>query len=204
MGENRFILVVIEDKTAEMKQILLKQKNEEELERRVQRRTAELVKANNLMRMEIVQRKRAETKLRLAAKIVESTTDAIFVTDVQGKIIEVNGAFTRLSGYEREEVVGRDFAFSAAGQHGLDYHLHIWQTVMDMGEWQGEVWDRRKNGQSYCKMLSVSAVKNDRGGISHCVGIFCDITKRKQDEERLHRMAHFDALTDLPDRVLFS
>ena len=203
IGDDRFVLVVIEDKTAEMKQILLTKKNEEELEKRVQRRTAELIKANELMKNEIAVRHKVEAKLRLAAKIVESTTDGIFLTDVSGKIIDVNGAFTRLSGYEKGEVVGKDLSFFENGRREPVFYKKVWQIVRNTGEWQGEIWDRRRNGDRYAKMLSVSAVKDQGGAVSHYVGIFCDITKMKENEDRLDRMAHFDALTGLPNRALF-
>ncbi len=203
IGADRFVLVVIEDRTAEMKQILLTRKNEEELEKRVDDRTADLLKANELMRTEIASRKKVEAKLRLAAKIIESTTEAIFVTDVDGTITHVNGAFTRISGYEKDEVVGKDLNFFDNDRHDPGFYEKVWQTVLNTGEWHGEIWDRRKNGDRYAKMLSVSAVKSQGGVVSHYVGIFRDITKMKEHEHRLHRMAHFDALTGLPNRGLF-
>jgi diguanylate cyclase (GGDEF)-like protein/PAS domain S-box-containing protein len=203
IGPDRFVLVVIEDRTAETREILLTKKNEEELEQRVKQRTSELLRTNALMKQEIADRKRAEAKLKLAAKIIESSTDAIFIMDVRGKIIDVNTAFTRISGYTKDEVVGKDFVFFANDRHDTHLYEYIWKTVLERGEWRGEVWDRTKEGQSYAKMLSISAVKNDKGTVSHCVGIFCDITRMKRDEERLQRMAHFDALTGLPNRVLF-
>jgi len=147
--------------------------------------------------------KRARQKLNLAAKIIESSREGIVVTDTAGIIVDVNEAFGSLTGYSRDDVLGRNPSMMKSGRHDAEFYRNMWTMLIETGHWSGEVWDRRKNGELFAKLLSISAVRNDLGEVTHYVGIFSDITKIKQTEERLQHMAHFDPLTRLPNRLLF-
>jgi diguanylate cyclase (GGDEF)-like protein/PAS domain S-box-containing protein len=206
----RYALLLFEDLTLERKQNLIDRRHKDELkkahgqlEKRVQERTAELLTINDQLRAEIGMRRKAQAKFKLAAQIIESSNEAILLTDLEGKIVHVNSAFSKVTGYTRDEVLGQGPAILTSGGRDTEFYKNIWQTLIKTGEWQGEVWDRRKNGVVYPKLLSLSAVKGKGGEVTHYVGIFSDITKIKQTEQRLQRLAHFDPLTELPNRVLF-
>lgn len=210
LGSDRFILVLVEDLTLERKQIVLNRLHEDELRRahddleiRVRERTAELVKTNEQMRQEISERTKAESRLKLAGQIIESSNEGIIITDLRGNIENVNQAFCKTTGFSRNEVVGKNLALIQTPHHDSEFYQKVWQTLLKTGEWKGEVWDRRKNGEVYPKLLSASAVRNDKGEVTHYVAIFSDITKIKQTEKRLERLAHYDPLTGLPNRILF-
>jgi len=210
MGDERFVLVSIEDLTYEKREALLSRKYSEtlrkardELDLRVQKRTAELLIANEELRSEIAQRKSAEESLNLAANVIASSNEAIFVTDTQANIVDVNEAFCRITGYSRDEALGKNPRIMASGRHGKEFWKKFWSVLIDTDHWRGEVWDRRKNGEIFPKLLSVSAIKGSEGTVTHYVGIFTDITKIKQGEAHLEQLAHFDPLTQLPNRLLF-
>ncbi len=151
---------------------------------------------------DIGERVRNEAKSRLAATVFESSHEGIMVTDPGGRILAVNQAFTRVTGYEEEEAVGRTPAMLRSGRHAPDFYAAIWRALADAGHWQGEIWNRRKSGEIYPELLSISAVRDSQGGVSHYVGIFADIGKIKESEARLDHLAHYDPLTDLPNRLL--
>jgi diguanylate cyclase (GGDEF)-like protein/PAS domain S-box-containing protein len=174
-----------------------------ELELRVQERTAELSRMNEQLRLEITERKRAEEKLLLDAKIIESSNEAIVITDSKAKIVDVNKSFSSVTGYKREEIIGKDPLCISSEREEAKVLWEIRKTVRKTGHWQGEIWNRRKDGEIYPVLLSISSVTDDDGLVTHYVGIFSDITKMKQTEERLQQLAHNDPLTGLPNRVLF-
>lgn len=210
VGADRFIFVVVEDLTAEKRQALLSKKYtrslkqaHDELEARVRERTFELEKANEELKREIASRKSAQERLDLAAKVIASSNEAILITDDRGSIVDVNEAFTRITGYSEEEVVGKNPKIMGSGRHDRSFWQSFWLSLKETGQWRGEVWDRRKNGELYPKLLSVSAIGGEKGAITHYVGIFSDISKIKQSEERLEQLAHYDPLTRLPNRLLF-
>ena len=152
---------------------------------------------------DITEKKQAEKKLNLAAKVIESSNEAVLVTDVNATIVDVNKAMERLSGYSREELLGKNPSIMKSGRHPPEFYAHMWEDLHTKGHWRGEVWDRRKDGVVYPKLLSVSEVKNKDDEVSHYVGIFTDITSLKETEARLQQLAHFDPLTGLPNRLLF-
>lgn len=143
-------------------------------------------------------------RLSLAASVFAHTHDGIFIADAQGKIVEVNTAFTRLTGYSREEVISQtlySLNFCSSNPDILD---QIWPSLAKTGTWHGESHNERKNGEVYSASLDIFAVRDDRGEVSHYVGVFSDITVLKQQQQHLEHLAYHDALTQLPNRVLLS
>ncbi|MFC5300991.1 diguanylate cyclase domain-containing protein [Azospira restricta] len=145
---------------------------------------------------------RAEEKLSLSARIFDASNHAIVVTGLDGSILAVNDAFTSLTGYTREEAVGRNPRILQSGRHDADFYRQMWTTLLESGHWYGDIWDRRKDGSFYPKYLSISVIRNAAGEPTSYSGIFYDISERKTIEERLDRLAHYDTLTGLPNRCL--
>lgn len=151
---------------------------------------------------DITQRKQSEEVLRVAATAFE-THEAILIADVHANIIRVNRAFSEITGYSAEEVLGKNPRIMSSGRHDRTFYIEMWQRLLHTGNWAGEVFDRRKNGEIYPKWMTITAVKNDQQETTHYVGIFSDITARKRIEEEIHNLAFYDALTKLPNRRLF-
>jgi diguanylate cyclase (GGDEF)-like protein/PAS domain S-box-containing protein len=145
--------------------------------------------------------KLADEQLRIAATAFESQ-EAMMVTDANSVILRVNHAFTTITGYTAAEAVGQTPIILHSGRHSADFYREMWEIINRTGGWQGEVWDRRKNGEIYPKWLNVSAVKDDSGAVTHYVGTHFDISERKKAEERINELAFFDQLTSLPNRTL--
>ena len=150
---------------------------------------------------DITYRKEAEAELRIAATAFESQ-EAMVVTDPDGAILRVNRAFSESTGYSSAEVIGKTPAMFKSGRHEAAFYAAMWESLKRTGAWQGEVWDRRKNGEVYPKWLTISAVKGGDGAVTHYVGTHQDITERKIAEERINELAFFDQLTGLPNRTL--
>lgn len=148
-----------------------------------------------------IERQRIEVELRIAAAIFESNEGTV-VTDAAGVILRVNRAFTAITGYTAAEAVGQTPALLKSGRHDADFYRAMWESIHRTGGWQGEIWDRRKNGEEYPKWLTISAVKDADGAVTHYVGTHSDITERKRAEEKIHDLAFFDQLTGLPNRTL--
>ncbi|MBF0175056.1 MAG: EAL domain-containing protein [Magnetococcales bacterium] len=174
-----------------------------ELEQRIQERTRELEASNVRLKQEIDERNRAEEGLKLAAKVFENASEAIVITDQKGTIIDVNQAYTAITGFSRDEVLGRNPRIGKSGKHDAQFYTQMWADITQRGTWSGEIWDRRKNGESYPKWLTINAVPSHDGTVAHFVGIFTDISHMKATEERLEQLAFFDPLTALPNRMLF-
>ena len=151
--------------------------------------------------MDFTERKRAEADLRVAAAAFESQ-ESLMITDPEGVILRVNKAFSETTGYSTEEIVGQTPRLLKSGRHDAMFYRAMWETLHRTGAWQGEIWDRRKNGEVYPKWLSISAVKGDDGRVTHYVGSHVDITERKASEEKIQHLAFYDHLTDLPNRLL--
>ncbi len=141
--------------------------------------------------------------LRLAQLAFESASEGMMVTDATGRILAVNPAFSEISGYRADEAIGNTPAMFASGQHDDDFFRNMWGVLASAGRWSGEVINRRKSNDVYAGWLSIVAVSEAGGRVTRYVGLFSDITERKREEEYIRRLAHFDALTGLPNRILF-
>lgn len=153
---------------------------------------------------DITQRRQAEEKIQLAANVFSHAREGITITDAHATIIDVNEAFTRITGYGREEVLGKNPRILKSGRQGKEFYEALWRDLLAVGHWSGEIWNRRKGGEEYAEMLTISAVRDDQGKTTQYVALFSDITSVKEHEQKLERIAHFDALTGLPNRVLLA
>ncbi|MBI5784087.1 MAG: EAL domain-containing protein [Rhodocyclales bacterium] len=151
---------------------------------------------------DITARRQSEDSLRLAASVFATSQEGILISDPDNRIIDVNPAFTRLTGYTREEALGRDPSFLASGRHNADFYAEMWRSIEIRGAWQGEIWNRRKSGEAFAELLTVIAVKDGQGNLQHYVGAFSDISILKEHEADLDRIAHYDVLTSVPNRRL--
>lgn len=140
-------------------------------------------------------------QMQLLASAVQYSGEAILITDVKNKILTVNPAFTRLTGYTSEEAVGRDPSFLSAGRTTPEEYERMWNGIAERGFWQGEIWDRRKDGGIYPKWMSISVIRGEDGMIRYHVAHFTDVSSERAAEERLHHMAHHDVLTGLLNRL---
>ncbi len=152
---------------------------------------------------DITERKLAEEKLRLAASVFTNINEGIVITDADNRILKVNAAFTRITGYTREEVVGENPCLLSSGHLAPEFFDEMWRSLNQTGHWVGEIWNRRKNGEKYTEWLTISAVNDEQGKLSHYVAVFADISKIKEQERQLQLIAYYDALTGLPNRLLF-
>jgi diguanylate cyclase (GGDEF)-like protein/PAS domain S-box-containing protein len=153
---------------------------------------------------DITQRKRDEEKLQLAASVFTHAREGIMITDPDGTVIEVNDTFAEITGHCREEVIGQNPRILSSGRHDKSFYSVMWGTLTSKGHWSGEIWNRRKNGEVYAEMLTISEVRDENGNILRYVALFSDITANKEDQRQLEHLAHFDALTHLPNRVLLA
>ncbi len=153
---------------------------------------------------DITQRKEAENKIQLAASVFTHAREGITITYARGAIIEVNGMFSKITGYSREEVLGRNPSMLKSGRHDKAFYVAMWQALMTQGHWSGEIWNRRKNGEIYAEIRTISTVRDQAGAIQHHVSLFSDITAIKTHQRELERIAHYDSLTGLPSRLLLS
>lgn len=151
---------------------------------------------------DITAQKRAQDQLRMNATVFETTTEGIMVTNMEGRIMTVNPAFTEITGYTSEEAVGRNPSMLASGRHDQAFYAELWRQLMESGSWAGEIWNRRKDDSVYPGWLSIAAIKDEKEEIKEYVAIFSDITQRKQNEEQILYQANYDMLTNLPNRTL--
>jgi diguanylate cyclase (GGDEF)-like protein/PAS domain S-box-containing protein len=153
--------------------------------------------------LNITELKDRETRLRLSAKVFENSSEAIFITDPQGTIMEVNAAFSAITGYQRSEVLGKNPRMLKSKLHDRPFYKQMWKSLLNEGGWKGEIWDRRKNGEFCPMLLSINAVTDKLGQLTHYVAISTDISHQKQTEQELKQLAYYDVLTSLPNRFLF-
>ncbi len=151
-----------------------------------------------------LERQHADEKLYLAARIFDETHEGITITDANANIIDVNPAFCKITGYSREEILGKNPRFLNSGKQTKSFYKKMWATLNKKGYWQGEVWNRKKNGVLYAQRMNVSTLLDEDGNITHYMGLFSDITVAKQQQKSLELLAHYDVLTNLPNRTLFA
>jgi diguanylate cyclase (GGDEF)-like protein/PAS domain S-box-containing protein len=153
---------------------------------------------------DISERKLAEKQLRLAASVFQFAHDGIYITDADGVILEINRAFEEITGYHRNDVVGKRADVLSSGKHPPEFFAVMKEDLQHHGYWSGEIWNRRKDGELVAELLTISAVRNEAGAATHYVGVFTDITALKQSQNQMERLAYYDALTQLPNRSLFT
>ena len=195
-GSKRFFTGILRDITERKRQEDEIRRANDELEMRVEERTRELTQ-------EIVERQRAEEKLLLAGEVIESLSEGVAIIDPDFRVASVNPAFTEISGYDQEEVLGNFPINHTALSRGGAMFEDMWSGLEAHGKWDGEFWNVRKNGEEYAERLSVTAITTTNGEVQQFAAILSDITKRKQDEERILYQANYDSLTGLPNRSLF-
>ena len=151
-----------------------------------------------------IERLVAREKLQLAAGVFTHALEGIMITTPDGTIVDVNAAFTSITGFTREDALGKNPRFLDSGRHSADYFAAMWRSLSANGFWYGEVWNRRKSGEVFAEMQAISAVRDAQGKVSQYISLFSDITESKTHESQLEHIAHFDALTNLPNRVLLA
>ena len=151
-----------------------------------------------------IEKKQVEEKLKLAASVFSHAGEDIMITDATGTIIDVNATFTATTGYSPEEVIGQTPRMLKSERQSPAFYTEMWAALLAQGYWRGEMWNRRKNGEVYAEMLTTNAVKNTAGRVQHYVSFSTDITPMKEHQEQLERIAHYDLLTNLPNRVLLA
>ena len=152
---------------------------------------------------DISDRKRIEEELQLAALVMKNSSDGMVVTDADNRIIAVNLACTSITGYSLEELKGKNPKIFSSGKHDRAFYQKMWDAIEGAGHWQGEVCDRRKNGDLHVKWLTINTVLNDDASVHRYVALFSDITEKKRSEEMIWKQANFDTLTELPNRRMF-
>ena len=153
---------------------------------------------------DITARKVVEESLALAQLAFANAQEAIIVTDASGRILEANAAFSRISGYSRAEVLGQNPRILQSGQQGPDFYAAMWQSLLTDGSWEGEFWNRRKDGQQYIQHANISAVRDALGQVQRFVAVASDVTLIRETQRRVEHMAYYDGLTNLPNRALFA
>ena len=153
---------------------------------------------------DLTTRLQSEEQLRLAAQVFEQSAEGIIITDAEQNIVMVNRAFSAISGYSAGEALGQNPSILSSGHHDAMFYQDMWESIRTLGHWQGELWNRRKDGNIYPELVSISRVLDSDGRVSHYVGIFSDISEHKVNEAHIQRLAHFDALTGLPNRNLLA
>ena len=151
---------------------------------------------------DITEQRRTSDQLRLSATVFENTADGVIITDQESRILAVNRSFERITGYRDQEVLGKTPALLNSGRHSSDFFVNMWEQLTQKHHWSGELWNRRKNGEIYPEVLTITAVVNANGAFQHFVGVFNDITYRKAAEDEIRRLAFYDPLTQLPNRRL--
>lgn len=198
------VVVIHENITARRSTEDRLQESHKLLESRVRTRTIELEKINKALQTEIYEHAEAEKRLRQAATVFENALEAIMVIDCNKNIINVNPAFTDVTGYQQEEAIGQPSSMVESKSLSAVFYEQLWKQLQHRGSWQGEIWHCRKNGEQYPVLKSVSIIKDNDGNILNYISVFSDISVIKAAEQKLSELAHHDQLTGLANRLLFS
>ncbi|MBR0565177.1 EAL domain-containing protein [Azoarcus sp. L1K30] len=169
---------------------------------RLARTSSDLALANRQLEERIAALDRTQSDLKLYATVFTNASEGMLITDGRGRIEATNPAFSEITGYAAAEMLGHSPAMLKSGRQADNFYRDMWRTLDRRGQWQGEIWNRRKSGEIYPEWLSITAVKGEAGKPNHFIGLFSDITERKKAEARIHHLAHHDTLTNLPNRAL--
>jgi diguanylate cyclase (GGDEF)-like protein/PAS domain S-box-containing protein len=153
---------------------------------------------------DITKHRETDQRLRLAASVFTNAREGITITDRDGTILEVNEMFTRITGYEREEVLGKNPRILKSGMQSDEFYTNMWRSLVNDGQWSGEIWNRNKSGESYAEMLDINAVRDAAGNVLQYVALFSDITQLKKHAQQLEHLTYYDVLTSLPNRALLA
>lgn len=153
---------------------------------------------------DVTESRRVQAKMQLAANVFTYAREGIVITDENNLIVEANDAFTRITGYSHDEVIGQSPRMFQSGRQSQEFYARMWQSLRTLGHWEGEVWNRRKGGAAYAEMLSISAITDAEGVLQNYVALFTDISQQKEHERELEHMARYDVLTGLPNRALLA
>ncbi len=163
-----------------------------------------IVSWNMRLRREISKRKQVEEAQRMAASVFSSTQEGIMITDAQHNITDINPAFSSITGYSRDEVLGKNPSLLKSGLHDIGFYEAMWKAINQQGFWRGEIWNRKKSGEIFTEWLTISAVADKQSKITHYIGTSSDITQLKEHERKLKLIAHYDPLTGMPNRILLA
>lgn len=152
---------------------------------------------------DITEKVAAEKELKQLAMAFQNTSDAVAITDANTKIVVVNSAFEKITGYTRNEVIGQNPRLFKSGLHDSNFYDSLWLHLQEKGHWSGEIWNRRKSGEAYAEWLNINAVYDSNQKATNYIAVFSDITKQKESQKKLHYLAYHDPLTNLPNRLLF-
>jgi diguanylate cyclase (GGDEF)-like protein/PAS domain S-box-containing protein len=153
---------------------------------------------------DVTESRQAQENIQLAANVFTHAREGIVITDAKGLIVDVNEAFCRITGYCRDEILGANPRILNSGRQDADFYAAMWRAIVQTGHWSGEIWNRRKNGEVYAEILTISAVRDEEARVKNYVALFTDITPMKEHQQQLEHIAHFDLLTGLPNRLLFA
>jgi len=173
-----------------------------ELATRFNQYMGQLEEYRDELETEIDERSKVEQQLRLFAMVFENALEGISITDKHGNIVAVNPAFSTITGYDESEIIGKNPRVLKSDRHEVQFYQDMWQELLRDGTWHGEIWNRRKNGESYPEILSISSVRDAAGSVVNHVAVFHDISDMKLKDEQIEHQAYHDALTGLPNRVL--
>jgi diguanylate cyclase (GGDEF)-like protein/PAS domain S-box-containing protein len=166
------------------------------------RHIAELEKERDKLRQAQEELQKNAESLRLAGKVFENSTEGIIITDTKAKILQVNRAFTTITGYSETEAIGKTPRLLRSDRHDAAFYQTMWASLIEFGYWQGEIWNRRKNAEVYPEWLSIIAIRDEQGETINYLSVFADLTEKKLAEAHAHHLAHYDPLTELPNRLL--
>lgn len=150
---------------------------------------------------DITERLNKEESLRLYGRIFENSGEGILITDARENILAVNEAFIENTGFTSEDMLGKTPRILHSGKHDREFYAEMWQTLNERGHWQGEIWNRHKDGKIFPKWANISTVKNEKGDVTYYFATFSDISERVAAEERIRQLAFYDTLTGLPNRA---